>query len=172
MKPSEESTCRLLLADANVLIDLASVEDGLGLIGDLVRFGIAEVYLPRTVYDEVASMVTEGDVLRLGMTILPVTEKSMRTALDYSDKKLSVPDRTLLAVALERQYGVWSNDRRLRENCERNGVPVFWEFQILKELVVRGFVEKARLIGIARAVEEKNLFLKMKGLSQRLEAEL
>ena len=41
---------KLLLADANIFIDLVQA-GGLGLIGDIVRFGIASIYVPRTIYD-------------------------------------------------------------------------------------------------------------------------
>lgn len=172
MRSSEESSIKLLLADANVLIDLASVDGGLGLVGDLIGLGLAEVYLPRTVYDEIATMVSERDILRLGITILPVTMATARTARAYPDTRLSVADRILLAMAMERNLSVWSNDRRLRENCVQNGVSVFWEFQILRELVVRGFVEKVRLVEVARAVESKNGYMKLKGVAQKLEMEL
>lgn len=173
MKPSGKSQdIRLLLTDANVLIDLASVEGGMGLVGDLIRLGIAEVYLPRAIYDEIEPMISEEEVLRLGITILPVTEATTRAAQAYPDAKLSMQDRTLLAIAIEREFAVWSNDVRLRTNCSKNGVPIFWEFEILCKLVVRGFVGKEQLIAVARAVESVNRYIRLKEVSKRLEAEL
>ena len=160
---------KLLLADANILIDLAQA-GALALIGDLVRFGIAEIFVPRTIYDEVSSEISEAQVAELGITILPVTESLSRRVLEYPDKHLSRPDRSLLLLAVDNGYGVWSNDKRLRSNCMDKGVSVYWEFQLLSELVTTGHLAKATLIDIACKVETSNIFLR--GISAGLEEKL
>ena len=157
---------KLLLADANIIIDLVQV-GGLGLIGDLIRFGIAEIFMPRTVYDEVAKEVSESQIAELGITILPVQASVAIRVLEYPDQKLSRPDRTLLLLAVDNGYGVWSNDKRLRANCADKGVDVYWEFQLLSELVTTGHLAKATLIDFARKVEEVNAFQK-KGFADDL----
>ena len=149
---------KLLLADANIFIDLMQVS-GLGLIGDIVRFGIASIYVPRTIYDEISSEVSEVDIASLGVTILPATKDMARRVVAYPDKRLSCPDRTLLLMAEDNGFGVWSNDRRLRDNCKARNIPVCWEFQLLRELVTRGFMEKSALIGLARSVANINEFM-------------
>lgn len=158
---------KLLLADANIFIDLVQA-GGLGLIGDIVRFGIASIYVPRTIYDEISSEVSEVDIASLGITILPATEDMARRVIAYPDKRLSRPDRTLLLMA--NGFGVWSNDRRLRDNCKEKNIPVYWEFQLLRELVTRGFMEKSTLVGLARSVANINEFVK--GVAETLESEL
>lgn len=60
---------KLRLADANIFIDLVQA-GGVGLIGDIVRFGIASIYVPRTIYDEISSEVSEVDIASLGITTL------------------------------------------------------------------------------------------------------
>ena len=160
---------KLLLADANIFIDLVQA-GGLGLIGDIVRFGIASIYVPRTIYDEISSEVSEVDIVCLGITILPATEDMARRVVAYPDKRLSRPDRTVLLMAEDNGFGVWSNDRRLRDNCKERNIPVYWEFQLLCELVKRGFVEKSALVGLARSVADINEFVK--GVAETLESEL
>ena len=159
MREADQPRRKLLLADANILIDLVQA-GGVRLIGDLVRFGIAEVHVPRTIYDEVSREISESKVVSLGITILPVTEDLSRKVLAYPDRRLSRPDRALLLMAKEMGYGVWSNDRILRANCVKQGVEVFWEFQVLLELVTRGHLTKEALVALARAVGEKNIFMK------------
>ena len=50
------------------------------------------------------------------------------------------------------------------------GCPVYWEFQLLRELVTRGFMEKSALVGLARSVADINEFVK--GVAETLESEL
>lgn len=162
---TDENPCRLILADANILIDLCQV-GALDVIGALSRRGIAEILIPRTVYDEVSSLVPETRIAELGITILPVTKEQTIRVLAYQDRRLSAPDRALLLMAEAEGYGVWTNDRRLRENCKVRGVDVWWEFQLLKRLVAVGALGMEALLDIARRVENVNPF--MKGISQRL----
>ena len=140
------------------------------MIGDIVRFGIACIYVPRTIYDEISSEVSEVDIASLGITILPATEDMARRVVAYPDKRLSRPDRTLLLMAEDNGFGVWSNDRRLRDNCKERDIPVYWEFQLLRELVTRGFMEKSALVDLARSVADINEFVK--GVAETLESEL
>ena len=51
--PPESERMEILLADANVLIDLLNA-GALSLVGDLIRHDLATVHLPRIVYDEVS----------------------------------------------------------------------------------------------------------------------
>ena len=169
MNEADQSPTRLLLADANILIDLAQA-GGLGLIGDLIRFGLAEIFVPRVIYDEVSTEVSETQVVELGITILPVSVDLSRRVLEYPDRALSRPDRTLLLLAMEAGYGVWSNDRRLRSNCVDKGVAVYWEFQLLGELVKTGRLAKRVLVELARKVETINVF--QKGVADDLEKKL
>ena len=140
------------------------------MIGDIVRFGIASIYVPQTIYEEISSEVSEVDIASLGITILPATEDMARRVIAYPDKRLSRPDRTLLLMAEDNGFGVWSNDRRLRDNCKEKNIPVYWEFQLLRELVTRGFMEKSVLVGLARSVANINEFVK--GVAETLESEL
>lgn len=160
-----DSTLGILLADANILIDLADA-DALRLIGELVRTGLAEVYVPRIIYDEVAEMITELQMAALGIVILPVERALVARAAAYTDKRLSAPDRTLLITAQERGYSVWTNDRRLRQNCATRRVATLWEFEALLPLVEHDYLPADELLEIARRVEEANPFLN--GIAVRL----
>ena len=69
-------------------------------------------------------------------------------------------------MAKDRGYAVWSNDRRLRENCGENGVRTLWEFEVLRWLVERDFISAAGLVAVAARVEETNPYLS--GITERL----
>ena len=166
---SDQLSNKLLLADANILIDLF-LADALGLIGELSRYGIAQIFIPRMIYDEVSTQISEGCIAELGITVLPVTAKLSQRVLDYPDRRLSMPDRSLLLMAEEESFGVWTNDRRLRENCRKHGIEVWWEFQLLKELVGVGGLDRDALLAVAKRIEELNPF--MKGLEEKLQGEM
>jgi len=163
--PPDSGRLEILLADANVLIDLLSA-NALGLVGDLIRHDLAAVYLPRIVYDEVSTVITESQIADLGITILPVEIALMERVAQYHDTRLSYPDRSLLLLAKDRGYAVWSNDKRLRENCDENGVRTLWEFEVLRWLVERDFMSAADLVAVAARVEEANPYLS--GITERL----
>ncbi len=166
---SDQSSNKLLLADANILIDLF-LADALGLISELSRYGIAKIFIPRIIYDEVSTQISENSIMEFGITILPVTVELSQRVLDYPDQRLSIPDRSLLLMAESESFGVWTNDRRLRENCRKCGIEVWWEFQLLKELVVVGGLDRDALFAVAKRIEELNPF--MRGLEARLQIEM
>ena len=169
MNDSDQPKTKLLLADANILIDLARA-GGLGLIGELIHHALAEVFIPRTIYDEVASEVSETQIAELGITILSVTTELTDRALAYPDTRLSPPDRVLLLMALENGYGAWTNDKKLRAKCKLQNVPIYWEFEILRELVANGHLAKETLVALARKVDECNPY--EKGVADDLEKRL
>ena len=105
-------------------------------------------------------------VADLGIIILPVEIALMERVARYHDTRLSVPDRSLLLMAKDKGYAVWSNDRRLRENCGANGVRVLWEFEVLRWLVDRDFMSAADLLAVAERVEATNPYLS--GITERL----
>ena len=156
--PPDNGRLEILLADANVLIDLLHA-DALSLVGDLIRHDIATVHLPRIVYDEVSSVISESQIADLGITILPVEIALMERVARYHDTRLSYPDRSLLLMAKDRSCAVWSNDKRLRENFDENGVRTLWEFEVLRWLVERDFISAADLVAVAARVEAPNPYL-------------
>ena len=163
--PPDTGRLEILLADANVLIDLLNA-NALGLVGELIRHDIATVHLPRIVYDEVSTVISESQIADLGITILPVEITLMERVAKYHDTRLSYPDRSLLLFAKDRGYTVWSNDKRLRENCDENGVRVLWEFEVLRWLVERDFISATDLVAVAERVEETNPYLA--GITEKL----
>ena len=163
--PPDNGRMEILLADANVLIDLLNA-NALGRVGDLIRHDLAAVHLPRIVYDEVSTVISESQIADLGIIILPVEIALMERVTRYHDMRLSYPDRSLLLIAKDNGYTVWSNDRRLRENCGANGVRVLWEFEALRWLVERDFMSAADLVAVAARVEESNPYLS--GITDRL----
>lgn len=159
----------VLLADANILIDLANAS-ALGLIRDIVRHDIASVYLPRSVYDEVSTVITENQIADMGITILPVEIALMARVVRYPDRRLSVADKSLLLMAKDAGYTVWTNDGHLRKKCKDEGISAMWCFEVLRLLVDNDYLAAAELLAIAARVEETNPYLG--GITDRLRSQL
>ena len=166
MMPDEPK--KFLIADANILIDLAQAGE-LGAIRLLINQKLVEIVIPRCVFDEFSGEVTETDIHELGITLAPTTIEIYIKTAQMDERGLSRQDKTILLTAEERGYTVWTNDRALGKSCAARGIEVYREFAILKLLLEHGFISKDALLDIARRVEEINPL--MKGVRERLNSE-
>ena len=160
---------KFLIADANILIDLAQAGE-LDAIRTLIHRQLVEIVMPRCVFDEISSEVTETDIHELGITLAPTTIEIYSKTAQMTERGLSRQDKTILLTAEEKGYAVWTNDKALGKSCAARGIEVFREFAILKLLLVHGFISRDALLEIARRVEEINPL--MKGVSERLNSEI
>lgn len=162
------SVSRWLIADANILIDLVQA-GGLDMIRLLTRHQLAEVVMPRCVFDEISQEITETDILKIGIRLLPATIELIAKVGAMEERRLSRQDKTILLLAKENGYAVWTNDKALGKCCKAHGIACFREFAVLKQLARRGFVAKDALLELAQRVEAVNPV--MKGVSERLKNE-
>jgi len=167
MKELGKSSLSLLVSDACVLIDLAKAE-ALGLLADMIRNGIAEIYVPKEVLDEVKKEVSEDVLLALGVKRVEKTwQEAMELVELYEQKFLpSEADCLLYILGLHHGLTIWTNDKTLRKKSSLNGVPISWCFEELAKLVESGLRTVDEIVAVAKRVEETNNY--QKGLSARV----
>ncbi len=116
--------------DANALIDYWR---GNRSLLPLISTRIATIIIPYAVFDEVGELT---DRHCRAHRIHPV-ELSVDDMTAVAEKRggLSFPDRMCLTLAKERRAYCVTNDLLLRNECEREDVPVLWGLEPLITLV-------------------------------------
>lgn len=119
-----------LVFDANALIDYWR---GNRSLLPLISTEIAAILIPGAVFDEVGELT---DRHCRTYRIQPV-ELSVEVMTEASEKRggLSFPDWLCLALAKERNAHCVTNDVLLRNQCQRENVPVLWGLEPLVRLV-------------------------------------
>lgn len=171
MQTPDKPSISLLISDACVLIDLAKAE-ALGLLADMVRNGIAEIYVPKEVLNEVEKEVPESVLLALGVRRIEKTWQEAMELVELYERKFlpSEADCLLYVLALHHGLTIWTNDKDLRKKSSLSGVSVSWCFEELVELVEFGFRTADEIVAVAKRVEETNSF--QKGLTVRVRTKL
>ena len=171
MQMSGKSSLSLLVSDACVLIDLAKAE-ALGLLADMIRNGIAEIYVPKEVLDEVEKEVSESVLLALGVKRIEKTWQEAMELVELYEREFlpSEADCLLYILGLHHGLTIWTNDTALRKKSSLSGVPISWCFEELAKLVEFGLRTADEIVAVAKRVEETNSF--QKGLSARVRTRL
>lgn len=161
----------LLVSDACVLIDLAKAE-ALGLLADMIRNDIAEIYVPKEVLVEVEKEVSESALLALGVKRIEKTWQEAMQLVELYEQKFLPSEADCLLFILGRNHGmtIWTNDTTLRKKSSLNEVPISWCFEELAKLVEFGLRTVDEIVAVAKRVEETNAF--QKGLSARVHTRL
>lgn len=121
---------RILLVDANVLIDYADADRS---ILTLVARHIAALHVPEPVLAEVESL-DRTECERLGLTVIDVPLEQLAEA-QAGVGALSLEDRVCLIVASGGGFTCVTNDKTLRRQCATAGVPTLWGLELMAELV-------------------------------------
>lgn len=144
---------RLLLVDANVLIDYVKSE--LSILGVAARH-MGEVYVLSTVLDEVDGLDQDG-CARLGIRVFE-PELAHLVAAAQKRGALSTEDHLCLILAREQGWTCVTNDGALRRACQQDRVPVLWGLELMLELVSIGQLPGADAITVANAIHRTNPF--------------
>lgn len=113
-----------------MLIDFATSDVS---VLTLVSAHVGQVHVPSPVFDEVAQ-IDEALASSLGLKLVEPTLEMLVEA-GAARGRLSFQDRICVLVAKAGTFTCVSNDRRLRAECETEGVPVLWGLELLVELV-------------------------------------
>lgn len=124
------STTRLLLLDANVLIDYRESNFSILVLADK-HLGTVHILTP--ILAEVKG-ITDEMCEKKGLTVI---EPELEQLLLASKRKgsLSFNDSLCLIVADADGYTCVTNDRALRKACVEMKVPTIWGLEIMTELV-------------------------------------
>ena len=149
----ESSVTRLLLVDANVLIDYVKSE--LSVLGLAARH-LGEVYVLSTVLDEVDGLDAD-DCARLGIRVF---EPALADVIAAARKRgaLSTQDHLCLILARRQGWTCVTNDGALRRACLLEQVPVLWGLQMMLELVRMGQLSGEDAIAVANDIHRTNPF--------------
>ena len=145
------TTCSVLLADADVLIDYLKSEFAiLSLVAEYVR----RVVVLEQVLDEVRSL-TPGQCGHSGIEVIAAeTERMLQAAAVESN--VSFSDRLCLVTCREERWTCVTNDRALRRLCQRHGVETRYGLSLMVDLVAAGALTRHRAVSIARKIQASN----------------
>lgn len=146
-----EQAQRLLILDANVLIDFCEADHT---VLSLISTYIGQIYIVTPVLDEV-TLLEEGLCASLGLHII---EPDLGQLLLAAEKRgaLSFKDHLCLILAKANGWICVTNDGRLRRECEAEDVPVLWGLELLALLIESGGLSPEKARDIARAIHQAN----------------
>jgi len=153
---------RLLLVDANVLIDYVKSE--LSILG-LAASQLGEIHVLSTVLDEVDGLDADG-CARLGIRVFEPELADVRVAA-MKRGALSAQDHLCLIVSRKQGWTCVTNDGALRRACQQEQVPVLWGLQIMLELVRMRVLAGDDAIAVVQAIHRANPFHITSGIVDR-----
>ncbi|EIC23602.1 hypothetical protein [Thiorhodovibrio frisius] len=141
----------LLIIDANVLIDYAQTNRQ---ILALAARHLGRLQVARVILDEV-DQLTEADCHALGLSIVDEPVDLLASAAERGGA-LSFEDHVCLLLAKQNSWTCVTNDKRLRAECEKEGVSTFWGLRLLIELVRARHLDAEAAAATAQAIHESN----------------
>lgn len=142
---------RLLVVDANVLIDYVSSDLSiLRLVAELV----GPIYVPRPVLEEVEGL-DEAGCADLGIRLAEASTAQLLEA-GAGRGRLSFSDRLCLVLARDRSWTCVTNDRALRRACADISIPVLWGLELMLELVSLRRLTAEAALDVATAIHRGN----------------
>lgn len=142
---------KLLLLDANVLIDYANSELR---VLSLASRHLGHVATASAVLDEVGR-VNEDQCATLGIELLEPTLEQIQAASVHSGR-LSFQDRLCLILARDGGYVCVTNDRRLRAECVDSSILILWGLELMVELVHHRHLQVSTALRVAHAIHLSN----------------
>lgn len=154
MSQAKMKTTKLLVIDANVLIDFAEADVT---ILALVVKHIGTVYVPRPLLREVQQL-DESQCAELGLIVVD-PELGQLTEVASPRGRLSFEDQLCLVMGRDNGWTCVTNDKRLRQECAACGVNVLWGLQLLIGLVEHGALGASHAIELAERIQRINPYI-------------
>jgi predicted nucleic acid-binding protein len=145
------SKLRLLIMDANVLIDFLDTDAS---VLALISQHVGSLHVARPVVEEVAQF-DESTAESLGITVVDASTEVLLAAASGRGR-LSFPDRLCLVLAREKGWSCVSNDGRLRRACTDDGVEVLWGLEVIAMLVEAGALPVQAARDLALDIQRNN----------------
>ena len=149
---SVSETERLILTDANILIDYCSV--GLEIL-QLVSEHLAPVVVPDVVFREVRDL-TEDRATSFGITVVETPLPLLDAAQMVSSKRLSFEDRVCLEMAELKRWTCATNDKTLKRECDARGISTVWGLELMIRLVDSDVLTPQRAQSAALQIHQLN----------------
>ena len=142
---------RILLFDANVLIDLYDADNS---IFRAISRSVGPVHVVLPVFAEV-DQIDEAEAQELGLELIEPEVAQLAAAANLS-RRLSFEDRVCLVVARDAGWTCITNDRALRRECEAASVEVIWGLELLALTVEAGGLTARDAAALARVIGQNN----------------
>lgn len=151
MNPSR----RIMIADANVLIDLLRTDRLI--LSSIVEY-IGPLYVSTPVAEEVSREANQAELKSLGITIVEPTEEEENLSCSNLGP-LSMEDRICLFTAKQRHWICVTNDQPLAKQCKAHGVSVIRCLRLLCILYRNGGISQTEVVKLAHRIQEQNRFI-------------
>ncbi|KKL56417.1 hypothetical protein LCGC14_2245640, partial [marine sediment metagenome] len=143
-----------LVPDANVLIDY--VQSDVDILG-LIAKHVATVHVPGPILDEVTQLSAKL-LIRLGLNLLEPSLSQVAVASQHH-RAISFQDRLCLIVARDGGWHCLTNDKALRNQCKRVGVPCVWGLEVMRWLVRDRQLPARRALSVAASIRIVNPYI-------------
>ena len=120
----------------------------------LVAQELGPLLVTSTVLEEVRG-VTDEDCFRLGIEVVRPSTEQLSRAGDLG-VGISFTDAVCLVVCLDAKWTCVTNDRALRRQCGRHGVPIRYGLRLLVDLVAAGAISRDQADLVAGRIHEAN----------------
>lgn len=143
---------KLFIMDACVVIDFINADRNiLKAISDF----IGSLYVASPIIEEINGIDGEKELVELGLSVIePDIEDAYKAGENSSP--LSFQDWICLLTAKRYGFTCVTNDKKLREICNKEGVKTLWGLELIVELYKAGTMTAERALCIARKIHESN----------------
>lgn len=148
---SENEHSRLIITDANILIDYCDT--------DIEVLALAAEYLAPVVVADVVLQELRNhcrkQVEEAGIVVVE-TPLDLLSPDPHVSKRLSTQDRVCLEMASTNGWTCATNDRVLRNACQARDVPLVWGLELMVELVELGALSAKNARNVGKKMHEVN----------------
>jgi predicted nucleic acid-binding protein len=141
------------ILDACVLIDFLKADR---YILELIVKHLGSVHVISPIISEVKEIGEEGELVQLGVIIIDPDLSDAITAASGLVKSISFQDHLCLLTAKRQGLTCVTNDRSLRKQCGKEGVPLFWGLELLVRLHRAGAISSTDAVKIAKSIRRNN----------------
>ena len=141
----------ILICDANVLIDFCSVDKS---ILGLLNTHLFEIQIPDIILAEVNNL-SEGECAKLGIAIME-TPLDLREQVENLISGCSAEDAVCYMLAKNKGCLLATNDRKLRKECKKAGITLYWGLELILPLVKSECLSKKKAENSARTIANLN----------------
>ena len=142
----------IVICDADILIDYGCSNKK---ILQLVTQNLYEIWVPLPVWEEVKDL-SEKDAENLGLRIVEPTLEAVIEASSMHGGSLSDEDNICFIIARDEKAICATNDKHLREKCERHSIRVIWGLEMMVQLYDLGKLSQEIAESTARKISENN----------------
>ncbi len=143
-----------IVSDANILIDYLNTEPNiLGLISKHIQ----KLYVPIPILKEVEQL-GEDNAEKLGLEIIEPTlaQYNLAVKIKQANPALSNQDSICFAMAKDNNWACLTNDKPLRNLCNKNSITVLWGIGIMLKLVSADVLSSSKAVQIALEIKSQN----------------